>query len=104
MANRWNIPADLEREIRLRDSDCVYCRVAFVSPPVKRSTTPSWEHIVNDASIVTRDKIALCCCSCNSSKGQKLLQVWLAGPYCARRGIAVGTVAKVVKQALTPAP
>lgn len=30
------------------------------------------EHIINDAKIIIRENIALCCCGCNASKGQKL--------------------------------
>jgi hypothetical protein len=28
--NRWRIPEWLEREVRQRDTDCVYCRVAVL--------------------------------------------------------------------------
>lgn len=38
-----------------------------------RKTVATWEHIINDASIVTRENIALCCVACNSSKGTKRL-------------------------------
>ena len=31
MANNWNIPKELEEEIRLRDKVCVYCNVDFTS-------------------------------------------------------------------------
>ena len=63
-------------------------------------TVASWEHIINDASIITRDNIALCCVACNSSKGTKSLVKWLQSEYCARLGISGRTVAAVVKRAL----
>ncbi len=98
--NRWNIPEWLEKEIIRRDTSCVYCSVVFGLPEAKVGSRPSWEHIVNDARIITRENVALCCRSCNSSKGIKQLSVWLDSPYCRGRGINRETVAVVVKQAL----
>ena len=69
--------------------------------PTTRGALPSWEHIVNDARIITRENIALCCRSCNSSKGQRSLADWIASPYCKRRGISPETVAEIVKAALS---
>lgn len=101
--NRWHIPACLEREVRERDKACVYCGVSFASEgPV--AARVSWEHIVNDANIVTRENIALCCRGCNASKGAHALDVWLDSPYCKRRGITVRTVADVVKTAILRRP
>jgi hypothetical protein len=101
--NRWHIPESLEAEVRQRDRDCVYCRVPLLdSAPPDRSRTcvATWEHIVNDATLVTRENIARCCAPCNSSKGTKPLAVWLDSPYCKQRGIGADTVAEVVKKAL----
>ncbi len=77
MANKWNIPDWLENEVRERNKACVYCGVVFTPAKVSRRSAASWEHIINDAKIVTRENIALCCCGCNASKGQKQLSVWL---------------------------
>src|SRR5262245_58289318 len=101
--NRWRIPASLEREVRLRDATCVYCRVPMDErPPLSgaRKTVATWEHIVNDATIVTLANIARCCAGCNASKGTKTLSVWLESTYCKARGISTETVADVVKAAL----
>jgi len=65
-----------------------------------RKSVATWEHIINDARIVTRENIARCCASCNSSKGTKKLSLWIESSYCKRRGIGRDTVADVVKQAL----
>ena len=100
MSNRWNIPAWLEAEVRERDRSCVYCRAPFNSSTLPRSA-PSWEHIINDASIITRQNIALCCRGCNASKGQKSLAVWLETTYCKVRGITRETVAPSVQKALS---
>ena len=97
--NRWNIPAELEQEIMRRDKSCIYCGVVFGLSNDRAGSRPSWEHSVNDARIVTRENISLCCRSCNSSKGVKPLEVWLESAYCKRRGISRQTVAEVVKKA-----
>jgi len=105
--NRWGIPDRLELEVRQRDRECVYCRVTLLeSPPSdgSRKSVATWEHIVNDARIVTRENIARCCASCNSSKGTKALSTWLESSYCKRRGIGSDTVADVVKHALASLP
>lgn len=63
---------------------------------------PTWEHIINDARIVNIDNIALCCCSCNASKGAKALATWINSNYCKKKKITIQTVADVVKRALVP--
>jgi hypothetical protein len=101
--NRWNIPAWLEQEVLQRDRDCVYCGISFAVNRALRRFRPSWEHIVNDACIVTRENIALCCTSCNASKGAKDLADWLESKYCKSRGITERSVASVVQAALARA-
>ena len=64
----------------------------------------TWEHVVNDARIVTRENIARCCFSCNASKGAKELGAWLNSDYCKNKGITKNTVAQVIKQALVKPP
>ena len=102
--NRWNIPAWLEHEVLARDEACVYCGIDFSLPTTARGTKPSWEHIINDATVITRHNIARCCMSCNASKGAKELRAWLASDYCRRKGITEGAVAKVVREALSSSP
>lgn len=99
MANRWNIPEALEREIIDRDSRCVYCGIGFGPADAPRAAKASWEHIVNDARIVNRDNIARCCVACNASKGNKELSDWFESDYCKKRGICKDNVADVVKRA-----
>jgi len=98
MANRWGIPIWLESEVRERDRTCVYCQRPFED----RSATAgaSWEHIINDIRLVTRENIVLCCRSCNASKGQKALGEWLKSPYCQKRGITKDTLSPIARQAL----
>lgn len=99
MANNWNIPAWLEAEVRSRDQACVYCGKPFTSSKDSPKSAASWEHIINDESIITRANIALCCRGCNASKGQKQLSLWLQSKYCLERGISKETVAPIIKQA-----
>jgi 5-methylcytosine-specific restriction endonuclease McrA len=98
--NRWNIPDWLEREIIERDRRCVYCGVEFDGRNANRRDRPSWEHIINDARIVTPANIARCCVGCNASKGTKSLAEWLRSKYCMSRGITHNSVAFVVRSAL----
>ena len=100
MANNWNIPPRLEREVRERDKVCVYCGGEFTSAKFSKKSAASWEHIINDAKIITRENICLCCCGCNASKGQKQLSVWLQTKYCKDRGISPESVAPIIKQAI----
>ncbi|MDD2358428.1 MAG: hypothetical protein PHX13_11010 [Thiovulaceae bacterium] len=41
MANNWNIPISLEREVRARDKKCVYCGVDFMPTKVSKKTAAS---------------------------------------------------------------
>jgi len=104
--NSWNIPDSLEREVRARDKKCVYCgvemlqKIPHASP---RNAVATWEHIINDVRITTRENIALCCWACNSSKGEKALEDWLRSTYCLKRGVTESTVADIVKDVLATA-
>jgi 5-methylcytosine-specific restriction endonuclease McrA len=98
--NRWKIPDWLASEVIERDRRCVYCGVEFDADSAVRRDRPSWEHIINDAPIVTRENIALCCIRCNASKGTKNLADWLESTYCRTRGITRDSVASVVRSAL----
>ena len=100
MANNWNIPDWLENEVRKRDRTCVYCGIEFTPAKVSKKSAASWEHIINDAKIITRENIVLCCCGCNASKGQKQLSIWLQSNYCKDRGITADSVAPIIKQAV----
>ena len=105
--NLWNIPKILEEEIRAGDKACAYCGVSIIKSASRgesRKAVATWEHIINDATIVTRENIALCCASCNSSKDTKMLFDWIHSDYCKRNGISEHTVAPIVRQALHAVP
>lgn len=99
-AAKWSIPRDLAMQVIKRDLQCVYCRHIFAAPYEGRKTCPSWEHIVNDPLMVSLENIALCCGSCNSSKGKQPLRAWLTSAYCEEKGITERTIAMVALTAL----
>ena len=69
-------------------------------PRGPRKAVATWEHIINNESIINRENIARCCVACNSSKGTKKLSDWIQSSYCKKHGINKDTVAEVVKEAL----
>lgn len=100
-AAKWNIKRELALEVIGRDLSCVYCRRNFdadLSGP--RTGLPTWEHIVNDLSLVSAANIALCCWGCNASKGRKTLEEWLRSDYCRKRGISSSSLASVAAETM----
>ena len=56
--NNWGIPEWLEKEVRERDKACVYCGIQMIEktpPRAPRKAVATWEHIINDESIITPD-------------------------------------------------
>ena len=100
MANTWNIPEALEQEIRARDRVCVYCNTEFTPVKVSKFSCASLGKITTTEEIISSDTIAVCCWSCNESKGQKPLSVWLKSKYCQDRNISPKTVATIIKKAI----
>ncbi len=100
MSNRWGISKHVEDLVRERDLNCVYCGISFISTIPTYKTRPTWEHIVNDVRLRGEDNVALCCGSCNASKGSKLLMDWLKSNYCSTKGITEKSVAMPVKSHL----
>jgi hypothetical protein len=100
MANRWGIPKNVEELVKQRDLHCVYCGIIFTNPALSFKSRATWEHIVNDIRINDPENIALCCGSCNASKGSKQLDAWLLSKYCLTKGISINSVSIVVKEHL----
>ena len=101
MSNRWGIPKEVEDIVLKRDKRCVYCGIVFDDSNTNRKTQSTWEHIINDIRFNGPDNVALCCGSCNASKGNKDLVDWLESKYCTERGITKDSVAEVVKAFLS---
>lgn len=104
MANKQEVPIEVENLLLSRDKSCVYCGVTFTEVDKSRKTKQPWEHIVNDIRINGIDNIAFCCMSCNASKDAKLLEIWLESKCCNEKGITKDSVAQVVKEALDNQP
>lgn len=100
MSNRWGIPYETEEMVKKRDLKCIYCGIAFSDSKSSRKSRSTWEHIINDIRLNGPDNIAICCCSCNASKGTKKLEDWLKSKYCISKSISSETVAPVVKRHL----
>lgn len=100
MSNRWGIPKEVEELVKKRDANCIYCGVEFVSNKTSAKLSSSWEHIINDIRLNNSDNVALCCRSCNASKGTKKLEEWLQSNYCIDKGINRDSVAQVAKDYL----
>lgn len=101
MANRWGIPREVEDLVKARDLNCVYCGVSFEEFHGETKKKPSWEHIINDIRINGPENIALCCRSCNASKGAKSLENWLDSSFCQKNRIEKSTLAPVVLEYLS---
>jgi hypothetical protein len=104
MSNRGGIPIYVENIVKQRDRNCVYCGIVFSEVHESRKSKPSWEHIINDIRLNGIDNIALCCISCNASKGAKFLKDWLHSDYCKKNKITTATVAEVVQEAFRNLP
>lgn len=100
--NIRNIPIWLEKEVRNRDINCIYCGIKFDKKTKK--TTATWEHIINNETIITKENIALCCFSCNASKGAKDLSIRLNSNYCKEKNITAKNIASIAQQALINPP
>lgn len=101
--NRRGIPKELEQEVKIRDKNCVYCGIRLQEVVARSGSSGclgTWEHIINDAKIITHANIVRCCASCNSSKGTKSLFDWMRSNYCLQRKINKFTVAPIVRKAL----
>ena len=77
-----------------------YCGIEFSSSENNRKNRQSWEHIINDIKLNGPENIALCCVSCNASKGKKSLKDWMNGKYCKKKTITFESVSPLIKKFL----
>jgi hypothetical protein len=108
MSNRFGVPAEAEQTIRARDTRCVYCGKQFSRN--SRKNMPTIEHLNEKPPFywqegLKEEGLAICCGSCNSSRGSKSLRDWFRTPYCAERVIPINgnTVAEPVRRYLRSA-
>jgi hypothetical protein len=98
MSNRYGLPeAEVDR-VRMRDTLCVYCRKRMFTPApgVPRGDWATIEHLNHLPPWNNPRTIAICCGSCNSSRGRRTILTWFASAYCTTRNINPATVAKPV--------
>jgi hypothetical protein len=106
--NRFRIPDDVLEPIRERDSNCAYCGNEMVYPyeRARARESATIEHLNREGPFYWGENgflavdIVICCGSCNSSRGRKLLADWFESSYCLERGIAAETVAEPVRDYL----
>ncbi len=110
MTNQYGIPpSDLDTVVD-RDKDCVYCHKTMNQPSsgAFRGDWATIEHLNHRqdwdsvGSYVSEGKsvptiIAICCSSCNSSRGSKSLRDWFRTNYCRDNKISYATVSQIVR-------
>jgi len=81
---------------------CVYCHKEVKKPSsdVRRGDWATIEHLNYLPPWNNPKTVAICCGSCNSSRGVKKLKDWFKSPYCVERNINIKTVAEPVKKYL----
>ena len=100
-AAKYDIPNRVARHVARRDECCVYCELRFRIGARSRSNLASWEHLDSRAEKHPKVwNIALCCGSCNASRGPKGLAEWFDSAYCRKRRISRQTVAPVIRRYL----
>ena len=107
MANRFGIPEEVEKRIRERDLNCVYCHKLMICPyePSNHSNSATIEQFREewpfywDKGLKAED-LAICCGRCNSSRSRKKLTDWFKSDYCILNKINRNSVSEPVKQYL----
>ena len=100
--NRYGLPEEELGCIRDRDQTCVYCHKNMI-PPGSDGPRTDWatiEHLNHLPPWDNPETVAICCWSCNSSRGNRLLRDWFTSVYCRTRGINETTVAEPVREFL----
>jgi len=110
MSNKYGIPEDELKKIRARDKACVYCHKAMEEYSHAKGVSKdkaTIEHLNKDgpfywnkAIIFDSSTVAICCGSCNSSRGKKELLDWFKTQYCINRNRAINenTVTELVRE------
>jgi hypothetical protein len=102
MSNKYGIQEKDEIVIRTRDKVCVYCHKKLVEPNSdnKRTDWATVEHLNHLPPWNNPLTVAICCFSCNASRGNRRISDWFKGEYCLERNINEKTVAKPVREYL----
>ena len=100
MPNKYGIPEKELDKSRARDKTCVYCHKKMVDPKLG-GTRKDWatiEHLNYLPPWNNSITVAICCGSCNSSRGKKKIADWFKKSYCLEKNINSKTFTKLVKE------
>jgi hypothetical protein len=100
VSKNYGLPEEALRSIRARDTTCVYCHKAMTNHRIrgKYGDCATIEHLNRFPPWNNPATVAICCGSCNSSRGDKKLLDWFETTYCRERNISVETVAEPVRE------
>lgn len=105
MSNRFGIPEEVEKRIRERDLNCVYCHKLMIYPyePSNHSDSATIEHFKEKGPFywkdgLKEDDLAICCGNCNSRRSRLTLKEWFKSKYCIDNKINEHLVAEPVKR------
>ena len=98
MSNKYGLPDKELEQVRCRDTTCVYCHkeMAQPNPNVWRGDWATIEHLNHLPPWNNPKTIAICCSSCNSSRGKKTILEWFESDFCKKKNISPLTVAEPV--------
>lgn len=109
MSNNYGFSEAELKPIKKRDKKCVYCnkKMDRTHTGKVRSDWTTIEHLSEKKPFYKKDGLeidglAICCWSCNSSRGKKTLREWFGKPYCKARNTHINedSVADPVKEYL----
>jgi hypothetical protein len=102
MSNKYGLPEDQLDRIRARDTRCVYCEKEMRAP-IKGTPATDWatiEHLNRFPPFDDATTVAICCMSCNASRGAKKITDWFESDYCQKRDVNFSSVAEPVREYL----
>ena len=99
MTNIYGISEDRLMQIRKRDKTCVYCYKKMTEHTARVFRGDWWtiEHLNHFPPWDNPNEIAICCWSCNASRGRLTLAKWFRSSYCIEKRIKFDTVAKPIR-------
>lgn len=99
MKSKYGISGTVLAKLRLRDQNCVYCRVPMTEwkDRTNESDFATIEHLYPPGNDPTW--VSWCCMGCNRSHQIQLLE-WFKTSYCVERNIDHHTVAQIIQEFL----
>ena len=92
--NKYRLDENELSKVRERDRTCVYCHKNMVNPKEgdPRENWATIEHLNHLPPWDNHKTIAICCYSCNASRGRQKITNWFNSEYCRGKSINIGTV------------